>query len=104
MGANAGRHQQHDVGKGHSERNLEHSFRAAAAMGVEVHLLSVRAAEARFKARGLRVVGQFVKHIPAAAEAAIDLRHFTARLKPRPFKTDSNWPTTGGAGAELFAI
>jgi hypothetical protein len=35
-------------------------------------------------------VGQFEKQIPSAAEAAIDLAALTARLKPRPFKTNSN--------------
>jgi hypothetical protein len=35
-------------------------------------------------------MGQLEKHIPAAAKAAIDFEVFTARLKPRPFKTDSN--------------
>jgi hypothetical protein len=38
----------------------------------------------------LLVVGQLEKHIPAAAKAAIDFEAFTAQLKPRPFKADSN--------------
>jgi hypothetical protein len=33
-------------------------------------------------------VGQFEKHDPAAAKAAIDFEAFTARLKPGPFKTN----------------
>jgi hypothetical protein len=41
-------------------------------------------------ARYAPVVGQLEKHIPTAAKAAIDFEAFTARLKPRPFKTDSN--------------
>jgi hypothetical protein len=36
------------------------------------------------------VVDQFEKHVPAAAKAAIDFEAFTERLKPRPFKTNSN--------------
>jgi hypothetical protein len=43
-------------------------------------------------------VSQLEKHIPAAAKAAIDCEAFTARLKPRPFKTDSNQPTAEVAG------
>jgi hypothetical protein len=34
--------------------------------------------------------GQFERSIPAAAEAAIDFAAVTARLKPCPFKADSN--------------
>jgi hypothetical protein len=36
------------------------------------------------------VVGQFEKHVLSAAKAAIDFEAFTARLKPRRFKTNSN--------------
>jgi hypothetical protein len=36
------------------------------------------------------VVVQFERNIPAAAKAAIDFAAFTARLKPCPFKTNSN--------------
>jgi hypothetical protein len=36
------------------------------------------------------VVGRFETRIPSAAKAAIDFAHLTARLKPRPFKTNSN--------------
>jgi hypothetical protein len=36
------------------------------------------------------VVGRFENRIPSVAKAAIDLAHLTARLKPRPFKTNSN--------------
>jgi hypothetical protein len=37
-----------------------------------------------------RVVGQFERHIPPAAKAAIDFAAVAARLKPCPFKTNSN--------------
>jgi hypothetical protein len=40
------------------------------------------------------VVGQFVRHIRAAAKAAIDFEALTARLKPGPFKTYLDRPTT----------
>jgi hypothetical protein len=40
-----------------------------------------------------QVVRQFEGCVPAAAEAAIDLEAFAARLKPRPFKTNSNCTT-----------
>jgi hypothetical protein len=36
------------------------------------------------------VVGHFERRIPSAAKAAIDFAQLTARLKPRPFKTNSN--------------
>jgi hypothetical protein len=36
------------------------------------------------------VVSQFQKHLSPAAKAAVDLVALTARLKPRPFKTNSN--------------
>jgi hypothetical protein len=35
-------------------------------------------------------VDQFEKYIPSAAKAAIDFAALTARLKPRPFKANSN--------------
>jgi hypothetical protein len=38
----------------------------------------------------LRVVVQVERNIAAAAKAAIDLAAVTARLKPCPFKTNSN--------------
>ncbi len=40
--------------------------------------------------RGKGFAGQFKKRVPSAAEAAIDYRALTARLKPRPFKAISN--------------
>jgi hypothetical protein len=44
---------------------------------------------ARFKCIA-SVVGQPEKHIPAGAKSRDCFEAFTARLKPRPFKTDSN--------------
>ena len=55
MGANAGHHQQHDVGEGHAERDLEHSLGTTRAVDVGVHFLSVRAAKAGFKPQGAGV-------------------------------------------------
>jgi hypothetical protein len=37
-----------------------------------------------------RVVDQFEKYIPSAAKAATDFAALTARLKPLPFKANSN--------------
>ena len=49
MGADASHHQQHDVGQGHAQRDFEYSLGTSPAMDVNVHFLSVRAAEAGFK-------------------------------------------------------
>src|SRR5208282_314661 len=45
-------------------------------------------------------------HYPPAAKAAIDFARLTARLKPRPFKANSNWPigSLAPAAATGFAI
>ena len=51
MGANAGDHQQHDVSESHTQRDLKHSLGTTSPVSVDVHLLSVRAAEAGFKRR-----------------------------------------------------
>jgi hypothetical protein len=40
------------------------------------------------------VAAQFERPVAAAAKAAIDFEQFTARLKPGPFKTNSDWATT----------
>src|SRR5271170_2378420 len=53
MGSNAGRDQQHDVSKGHAQRDLEHSLGTTPAMNVSVHPLSVRAPKAGFKRRSV---------------------------------------------------
>jgi two-component system, chemotaxis family, sensor kinase CheA len=52
MGTDARDDQQHDVGKGHGERNLKHSLGASFAVKMGVHVLSLRAAKAGFKRCG----------------------------------------------------
>jgi hypothetical protein len=49
MSVDAGHYQQPDIRQGHTQRDLEHSLGSAPAMNVDVHPLSVRAAEAGFK-------------------------------------------------------
>src|ERR1019366_5944621 len=51
MRANARHHQQHDVGEGHAQRDLEHSLGTTRAMNGAVHPLSVRGTRAGFKRR-----------------------------------------------------
>jgi hypothetical protein len=40
--------------------------------------------------RGAAAMDQFERNIPSAAKAAVDFATLTARLKPCPFKTNSN--------------
>lgn|SRR5579859_774274 len=41
--------QQHDIGKGHPERDFQNPRRAARPVSMHVHLLSLRAVQSRFK-------------------------------------------------------
>jgi hypothetical protein len=54
MRANTRHHQQHDIGERHAQRDLEDSLGTTPAVGMHVHLLSVRASENRFN-RGMEI-------------------------------------------------